>query len=142
MLFAERNGYALALACSTPWLERSVGFVGFSDGWQELRAHRRLQQSYQRAENGNIALTGEIDLEASSEFVLALGFGGSPAAAGQRALASLLRGFDPATSQYVDDWTRWHRSRTMLASPDDAHPLVDFSAAMLRVHESKHFRGG
>ena len=46
MLFAERNGYALALACSAPWLARSVGFVGFSDGWQELRAHRRLRQSY------------------------------------------------------------------------------------------------
>jgi len=28
MLFAERNGHALALACSTPWLARSVGFVG------------------------------------------------------------------------------------------------------------------
>src|SRR4029078_2289972 len=25
MLFAERNGYALALACSVPWLARSVG---------------------------------------------------------------------------------------------------------------------
>ena len=23
-----------------------------------------------------------------------------------------------------------------------AHPLIDFSAAVLRVHESKHFRGG
>ncbi len=43
MLFAERNGYALALACSTPWLARSVGFVGFSDGWQQLRAHGRLR---------------------------------------------------------------------------------------------------
>src|SRR5580765_4499147 len=131
MLFAERNGYALALACSTPWLERSVGFVGFSDGWQELRAHGQLQQSYQRAENGNIALTGEVDLEASSEFVLALGFGGSPAAAGQRALASLLRGFDRAKAAYLDDWARWHRSRTTPTAPAPAHPLVDFSAAVL-----------
>ncbi|MEP7310285.1 MAG: glucan 1,4-alpha-glucosidase [Acidobacteriota bacterium] len=142
MLFAERNNCALALACSTHWLARSVGFVGFSDGWQELRAHGRLQQSYQRAENGNIALTGEIDLQASSEFVLALGFGGTPAAAGQRALASLFRGFGRAKSEYLDDWTRWHRSRTSSAAPDPAHPLVDFSAAVLRVHESKHFRGG
>jgi glucoamylase len=142
MLFAERNGYALALACSSSWLARSVGFVGFSDGWQELRAHGRLQHSYQRAENGNVALTGEIDIHASTEFVLALGLGGSPAAAGQRALASILRGFDRAKSQYVDDWTRWHRSRSTSAAPDAAHPLIDFSAAMLRVHESKHFRGG
>lgn len=28
MLFAEREGYALAVACSVPWLARSAGFVG------------------------------------------------------------------------------------------------------------------
>src|SRR4029077_2292832 len=84
MLFAERKGFALALACSGPWLARSVGFVGVSDGWQQLRADGRLAERYLRAENGNVALTGEIDLTASSaEFVLALAFGGTPAAAGQ-----------------------------------------------------------
>ena len=38
MLFAQRDGDALALACSAPWLRRSAGFVGFSDGWQDLSA--------------------------------------------------------------------------------------------------------
>src|SRR5665213_2478169 len=38
MLFAIRDGNALALACSVPWLKRSVGFAGFSDGWQDLSA--------------------------------------------------------------------------------------------------------
>ena len=42
MLLAEREHYALALASAAPWLARSVGFVGVSDGWQELRAHKRL----------------------------------------------------------------------------------------------------
>src|SRR5208337_726224 len=32
MLFAERDACALALACSAPWLKRSVGFAGASDG--------------------------------------------------------------------------------------------------------------
>ena len=141
MLFAERNGYALALACSAPWRARSAGFVGYSDGWQVLRAHGWLQTSYERAANGNVALTGEIDLRASAEFVLALGFGPTPAAAGQHALSSLLRGFDRARAGYVDDWNRWQRGRAAPA-PDAAHPLIDFSAAVLRVHESKHFRGG
>ena len=35
MLFAQRNGLALALACSAPWRKRSAGFVGTSDGWQD-----------------------------------------------------------------------------------------------------------
>ena len=143
MLFAERNGYALALACSAPWLARSVGFVGFSDGWQELRAHGRLRQLYERAENGNVALTGEIDLSASAEFVLALGFGGTPAAAGQHALASLLRGFDRRESRIPGRLEQRGIVRGRRPPRTDAaHPLVDFSAAVLRVHESKHFRGG
>lgn len=150
MLFAERNGYALALACSAPWRARSVGFVGFSDGWQELRAHGRLTQTYGRAENGNVALMGEIDLAASSaEFVLALAFGGTPAAAGQHAVASLFRGFHISEGKYLDGWVKWHRSRAAPPSADvddldagDARRLVDFSAAVLKVHESKDFGGG
>ena len=50
MLFAEREGEAaLALACSAPWLRRSAGFVGASDGWQDLRAYRQMIWSYTRA---------------------------------------------------------------------------------------------
>jgi glucoamylase len=40
MLLAQRDGSALALACTTPWLKRSAGYVGPSDGWQDLRAHK------------------------------------------------------------------------------------------------------
>lgn len=66
MLFAERDGSALALACSVPWRNRSVGFVGFSDGWQDLSSHKQMTWVYARAENGNVALTAEIDLEADN----------------------------------------------------------------------------
>ncbi len=144
MLFAEREGYALALASSAPWLARSVGFVGTSDGWQELRAHGRLADVYARAENGNVAATGEVDLRASDgELVLALAFGVTPAEAGQHALFSLIKGFDAARAEYVEGWERWQQSRQVQASRDAlAQPLVDFSAAVLRIHESKTSEGG
>ena len=57
MLFAERGSVALALACDPPWLDGSAGFVGTSDGWQELATHKYLRTVYGRAENGNVALT-------------------------------------------------------------------------------------
>jgi glucoamylase len=85
MFFAEHDGTALALACSVPWKKMSVGYVGASDGWQDLSAHFQMQWEYQRAENGNLACTGEIDLAAcKGEFVLALGFGGNWTEAGSR----------------------------------------------------------
>ncbi len=144
MLFAQRNGWALALASSSPWIARSAGFVGASDGWPQLRAHGRLEQPYARAENGNVALAGEIDLSASNEFTLAIGFGGTPEAAAQHSVLSLLKGFDFTKGEYISEWKDWQRSRTYsTAAPDGAaRRLFDFSAAVLRVHESKTFKGG
>ena len=82
MLFAERDGQALALASSAPWLGRSAGYVGVSDGWQDLQTHKGMTWQYERAEDGNVALTGRVDLTAcGGEFTLALGFGRTPAEA-------------------------------------------------------------
>jgi glucoamylase len=61
MLLAERNGTALALACSTAWLNRSAGFVGVSDGWQDLTAHKRMSCRCS-AESGHLGRTGLASL--------------------------------------------------------------------------------
>ena len=58
MLFAQRDSSALALACSAPMTKCSVGFAGVSDGWQDLSRNFQMTWEYDRAENGNIALTG------------------------------------------------------------------------------------
>ena len=50
MLFATgRGGFSLALASSAPWLARSVGYVGVSDGWQLLSKTHMLDERYRRA---------------------------------------------------------------------------------------------
>lgn len=144
MLFAERDGMALALACSTDWLRRSVGFAGVSDGWQDLNLHHRLAWSYARAENGNVTLTGEIDLAASGgQIVLALGFGRTHTEAAHRAAASLWDGFDRAASDYGRDWSHWQNSlRPLQRSTSGARDLYRVSTAVLRTHESSRIPGG
>ena len=146
MLFAQRESICLALACSAPWLKCSVGFVGVSDGWQDLSQHKQLLWSYPRAENGNIALTAEIDLTGSKgNFTLALGFGLTPSEAGQRALASLLDGFESARSIYIREWQNWLNTLTPLTLKDadkEMGNLYKISAAVMRTHESKQFPGG
>ncbi len=143
MLFAERDSLALALACSAPWKARSAGFVGVSDGWQHLIREGHLGATYSRAENGNVALAGEIDLLASGgEFDLALGFGDSAVEAGSRALASLLDGFSAAADTYRAEWECWQAALTPL---DTLAPrkgdLFRASTAVIRSHESKVFAG-
>jgi glucoamylase len=143
MLFAERDSAALALASSAGWLNRSVGFVGSSDGWQDLSRHFQMTWQYDRAENGNLALTGEIDLPAcDGEFILALGFGGIWAEAGQQARSSLLTPYEQTREDYISQWHAWQMTLKKL----DAHPrqkdLYRASVAVLRTHESKDFLGG
>jgi glucoamylase len=144
MLFAERDGIALALACSTPWLKRSVGFVGTSDGWQDISKHKQMTWAYTRAENGNVALAGEVNLQPDKgRFVLALGFGRNSAEAGHRALASLLDGFETARAEYVREWEVWQNT---LPSADvkskGERKLYRASTAVLRTHEAVRFPGG
>ena len=143
MLFAERNGTCLAVACSPDWTRGSAGFVGFSDGWQDVSAHKTMTWTYPRAENGNVALMGEVDLAKSGgEFVVALAFGGSAAEAGHRARASLVAGFSHAFETYVNDWTEWQRGLKDLAPPDhDPGNAVRASVAVLRCHEEKRLPG-
>jgi glucoamylase len=145
MLFAERDGNALALACSAPWISRSVGFVGFSDGWQDLVAHKQMTWAYARAENGNVCLTAEIDLHScEGEFLLALGFGRNAAEAGNRARASLLDGFDAARSEYVKQWQQWQNTLLPIDKERsrDRQNLFRSSTAVLRTHEAFNFPGG
>ena len=144
MLFAERDGNALALACSAPWLERSVGFVGASDAWQDLVQHKRITRAWARAENGNVAMAGEVDLAAcGGTFLLALGFGENAAEAGYRALASLYDGFESAQALYVGEWQEWQRTLWDVGGGKGrARDLFRVSTAVLRTHESKRLPGG
>jgi len=143
MLFAENpTGLALAFACSESWKEMSAGFAGDSDGWQELSRNFELKERYERAENGNVALTSEVDLQAcDGEFVLALGFGAIWAEAGEQVRASLLDDYDHLLRDYTAQWHGWHKTLMPLDSTHD-HDLYRSSTTMLRVHESKDFLGG
>jgi glucoamylase len=144
MLFAQRADCALALACSAPWLARSVGFVGVSDAWQDLSKHGRLTTLYTRAEHGNVALAGEIALPLdTSGFVLALAFGATPAEAGHHALASLQDGFEAARARYLRQWQDWQASlQPSAAARGQARPHFATSMAVMRSHEAKSFPGG
>jgi glucoamylase len=144
LLFAQRKDNALALACSVPWSKRSVGYVGSSDGWQDLKTHKRMTWGYTRAENGNVALTAEIDLSKSQgDFLIALGFGNDPEEAARNALASLHDGFDKAKHDYIAGWQEWMKTHVSLKkyelSPGD---LSRISLSVLRTHESKTAPGG
>jgi glucoamylase len=144
MLFAEREGTVLALASAPPFLGMSCGYVGSSDGWQDISAHKRMTWRYPQATDGNIALTGELDLLADEgQCLLALAFGRSPAEAGHRARAALCQDFDQVVRDYVNGWEAVQAGCLDLGKVGPAgFDLYRVSTAVLKTHEAKGFPGG
>jgi glucoamylase len=143
MFFAEHHGVCLSLASSAPWKKMSVGFVGTSDGWQDVSQHFQMLWEYTRAENGNIAFTGEVDLAAcNGEFVLALGFGGIWTEAGQQSRSTLFEDYGEIRQHFISQWSSWQNQLLPLDQPPRQCDLYRSSTAALRTHESKDFLGG
>ena len=142
MLFAEGKGRALAVACSTGWAGRSVGFVAHSDGWQILRQHGFLADQFSRAADGNVALCGEIELGQGTQFVLALSFGASWSEAAFRARASLMRPFPVVQEEYIGAWRSWQAGLRLLRGASETHDTFAISTAVLRTHDPVSFPGG
>lgn len=137
MLYAESDGLCLALACTSKFLKRSAGYVGSSDGWTDLHQHKKMQWEYTHADDGNIALTAEIDISEQTEFTLALGFGETADEASVHAYGSLLDGFDSLQHWYMKDWEKWTKSLKHLPAKN-----YKVSAMAMRMHEAGSFPGG
>jgi glucoamylase len=141
LMFAEGDGTVLSLGCSRPFLARSAGFVGASDGWQMLQQNGWLTGEYERAADGNVALTAEI-ASPEEEFRLALGFGRSAPEAAFRVRASLQTPMERQLEEYATGWRAWQAQLRSLDRKVKGHNVYRVSTAVLRSHESPTFPGG
>ena len=140
MLFAEGRGASLAVASSVPWLARSAGYVGISDGWHSLSRGEGLRQEQQRAESGNVAISGTLDLAAhDGRAVLAIGFGTLPEEAALRALLSVQQPLRPALEHYCEGWRQKQAELLPLDEPRDPNGLNRYriSTAVLATHRDE-----
>ncbi len=53
------RGWRCVLGADPPLRQLSCGYVGQSDGWQDLNRHGALTYGFQSASNGTVAITGE-----------------------------------------------------------------------------------
>jgi glucoamylase len=140
MLFAEGRGASLAVASSVPWLARSAGYVGISDGWQTLSRGEGLRREFDRAENGNVAISGTLDMAShGGRAVLAIGFGSLPEEAGLRALLSLQQPLESALEHYCAGWRQRQAELLPLDEVGDNSGLNRYriSTAVLASHRDE-----
>lgn len=135
----SQNPTYAALVSSTGWSAQSSGYVGFSDGLEDLSHNFHLTQFWNQVGPGNIALTGEIPLNSANdiEFDLALGFGNSQDAAQISADISLQTDFDHVRTQYNQSWENY----LLHLQNSPRHPKVLHSTQMIKMYEDKLQRG-
>ena len=139
-LAAYRGSTWLVLAATIPFAETSCGYVGVNDGWTDLNDNYRLDWHYDAALDGNIALTGELDLRRGTEFTLGLAFGTTRHDALSTLWQSLSVPFPEKLQTFIDQWER--TSRRFFLAPGSGHArLFKRSVNLLLAHEDKTYPG-
>ena len=147
VLLAYRENVHLALGAGGAGFSKlSCGYVGASDGWTDLAHNLKMDWEYDTALDGNIALTGEIDLGRGTEFTLGLAFGRNRHTAGATLYQSLSIPFQVNVKSFIE---QWHRTRRRLAVIEMNHDKISDAASclfarsinLLLAHEDKIYPG-
>lgn len=140
---AQRENVYLVMACSSGFSRRSVGYVGASDGWQDLMGNFKMDWEFCAAEKGNIALTGEIMLGDCDEFTVALACGESCQSTATKLLQSLAQPFESHREAYVRQWQRAvvNPKFDFSGGTSDKGGIYRLSRCVLLAHEDKDFEG-
>jgi len=138
---AQREDINMSFGCTPDFTRRSVGYAGFSDGWQDLMDNFKMDWEFEQAEDGNIALTGEIDLSQKMEFTLGVGFGLTRHSASAHLLQAFATPFADQREKYVGQWQRTRAKLNLSAHTRDGGSLMRLSQCLLLAHEDKTFQG-
>jgi glucoamylase len=120
LMVASQGARASALGVSRPWVTSgttprvSHGFVGTSDGYTDLlggAADKRMDWTYDRALNGNVAQMGWIDFGGSTStsisFDVVLGFGTTETDAMASAVGTLGDSLATLETSYRNEWVAY-----------------------------------
>jgi glucoamylase len=147
LLAAERDGTWLVIDVSCGFAQLSCGYVGSSDGYSDLSKHRRMTFEFDHARQGNVMLTGQLDLAGRREFELGIAFGDTL----EGAIAALFQSFtveyEVQRRLFVHRWTRKIKTRRVAAhgrladASRDRGQLSQASYALLLAAEDKTYEG-
>src|SRR5947207_13694789 len=103
----------------------------------------QMDWEFRTAEEGNIALTGEINLPGTGEFTVAVAFGRSYQSTTAKLFQSLAEPFESHRQAYVRQWQRAvvNPKFDFSADTSDGGGMYRLSRCVLIAHEDKVFQG-
>jgi glucoamylase len=142
LLAAEKDGTWLVVGASCRFSRLSCGYVGLSDGSSDLAKHGRMTWEFDRATGGNVALTAELRLSESREFLLGVAFGETLEHSVANLFQSLGSDFEHRRRIFVRQWKRTTAVRKPLEkASQDGGRLYESSCALLLGGEDKTYQG-
>ncbi|MCB9253928.1 MAG: hypothetical protein H6617_04535 [Bdellovibrionaceae bacterium] len=146
LLAGEENGVFSAwqvVRVSKGWKKKSVGYVGKSDGFTDLQSDFKMDYAFESAPQGNVALTGQIDIPSevgSYDFSVSIHF----AAEKEAALKKVERSPEASLQKYVASWRNYLGGLKLLTdsrSPRRRRRLEETSILVLKTSEDKTYPG-
>ena len=142
LLVAEKQDRWIAVGASCGFSKLSCGYVGHSDGYTDLSKNRKMDFEFDEAKNGNVALTGELDLSKTQEFTIGVAFGETLASAVSCLFQSLGVPYQERRQLFIDQWEGAVNGRKPLGKASgDKGRLFDSSYNLLLTHEDKLYQG-
>jgi glucoamylase len=140
-LLAWKGGTMLAMGADCGFSRSSCGYVGTSDGYQDLCTDMQMTWQFGQALNGNIAVMGEIDVAANREFTIAISFGDGSHAAIAQLMQTLATPYQEHQQRFLLQWTRSVSPPRLSSAAKEGGKLMRISHNVLLTHEDKTYSG-
>jgi glucoamylase len=140
-LLAWKGETSLAMGADCGFARSSCGYVGSSDGYQNLVKDMRMSWQFGQALDGNIAVMGEIDVATHREFTIAISFGEGHHSAIAQMMQTLATPYAEHAQRFIQQWGRSDFPIGLPASSTDKGLLMRISQNVLLTHEDKTYSG-
>ncbi|MGB6132918.1 MAG: glycoside hydrolase family 15 protein [Acidobacteriaceae bacterium] len=142
LLVAGKQDRWIVVGATCGFSRLSCGYVGQSDGYTDLVKNRKMNFQFDQAKNGNVALTGELDLSETQEFTIGVAFGETLASATSCLFQSLGVAYEEQRKLFMHQWEMAAKdSQALRKSSGDSGRLCESSHNLLLTHEDKLYQG-
>ena len=140
-VLAWKDSVSLCFGASCGFSRSSCGYVGTSDGFQDLAAHMRMTWNFGQALEGNLAVMGEVEVARHREFTIAiaLGHGHHSAIAGM--MQTLATPYPAHRDRFISQWQRAAVPDRLAVGSTDGGNLMRISQNVILAHEDKTYSG-
>jgi glucoamylase len=140
-LLCWKGDTSLSMGADCGFTRTSCGYVGTSDGYQNLIKDMRMSWQFGQALDGNIAVMGEIDVAAHREFTIALSFGDGHHSALAQMMQTLATPYAEHVERFIVQWGRSAFPKGLPGVSTDKGTLMRISQNVLLAHEDKTYSG-